>query len=589
MQWQKVMPWFCRDEEEEEEPVTLSERCRKARSLAIKAAASQPLSAESNDIVAAEIEYEFQDHDEASPTNKSKRAKLSPMETSSQMKTRAIKGWLPIIMKNPQCSKAGKRMDGLAVDGQLQILARYVADKAGSTVMQRLGPIALLSKWNDLNISGGWPPTEEMVIRYTESIDANAAKTRVMRLLESIKFMAGSFQFPRSVLEIGDSRYLAGMALQRVQEMPKLRTMKALTLEFICRIEHMLSEALTVTIRMVAGGILILVYFRSRINDADIILSFCFFETRICMEVQDTKTSRCREVVILMSPVATLTGKKWLEEFFIWRQDQGAPLGEGWPLFPSRKGSSWIKSQSRTADVNEIFWSLQVRLNPLSIPERKTSHACKHALLDAAVIFGIDKQSRQALGYHKDAKNKSVETYAPSTLLAPILKLDEMIIEYAAGRLDPDKIRTPKPRKLLVAHEAELDMGAHDQSSSVTSSQEESEGGSEASAEIQDIAQEEIAEACTAEVQISERLFINMSNNKRHKGRINDDTLTACGNPLGTNIIPLAAGMESEEVDAKFICSNCFGRSIEKRKAIARCMSDPTEPLINNLKVGTDS
>ena len=513
-----------------------------------------------------------------------RRPKLAAAETQKNMKTRAAKGWLTIVMRSPASSQAGRRVSNAAASEHLEIIECYLMDKAPTTAVQRLAPISLMARWFDANAEG-WPPSEEAIVRYvTCNLSVTAAKTSMTRLLEAVKFMAGTFQYAKSTMCVGESRYLAGKALQQLMLMPRIKKTKALTLEFLSRLEHYYLHAdITVELKMVAGGLLFLAYYRIRFNDADEVIEVIFYMDRITAEVRDTKTSGVREVVILMTPAKTLTNEDWLEDFFQWREQQGAPLGGSWPLFPARDGDEWIKQQCKVADVNEVFWAIQIQLYPLgSPPERKTSHACKHAMLDAAAVWGLDKPTRRCLGYHKDPTSRAVDTYAPSTQIVPVRRLGEMIEAYSEGKFDPDATRKPMARKMMAAKHNEMSAGGDTSSDQESASEAEQQEPSE---EVRQRVQEEIVDACSRVVTPTDQRYMNLNNNKIHCGREGDETLTACGNPIGLNIVPMATGEELEQIDIEFICQNCFGRSLEKRQAVARRMSKPAEPLCDNLQV----
>ena len=402
------------------------------------------------DAVAPTYGLDLFDFDNAEGPPSKKRAKLAMAETKDSLKVRSIAGWLPIINTNPESSNAGRRLlkSSGSESEMLDIIACYLMDKSGNTSIQRLGPVSLLWRWSS-DGDKGWPPTEETIIAYAAEMMGYTSKSTLSRLLEAVKFMGGTFQFGRSVVAAAESRFLAGKALKKVLEMPKIAKTKALELQFLCKLEHLVVHGeLTVEVKMVMGGILILAYFRARINDADVIIKFIFYASRISMEVRDTKTSLSRHVVILMAPTATLSGILWLDYFYLWRENQNAPLGDHWPLFPSRKNGVWEKTQARTGDVNALFWAAQVIASPMSVPKvKKTSHSAKHSFLDAAAVWGMDRQSRQTLGYHKDSRNKATDTYTPNMLIAPVAKLNEMILQFQSGKFDPDGERAPTLRK----------------------------------------------------------------------------------------------------------------------------------------------
>ena len=516
---------------------------------------------------------------------KRKKPRMTAGETQVALKARAAKGWLRVILINPKASQAGRKAVAVEDSGDLRldVILCYLEDKAPNTAIQRLAPVSLLANWSQQCIQH-WPPNEETLGRYMqETASKSIAKTTYTRLIESVKFMAGVFQFAKSLLVEYDSRYLNGKALRQLKLMPKPVKAKALSLEFVAQLEHFfLHTKVVVELRMVAGGLLILVYFRIRFSDADEILEVVMFEDRITLQVRETKTSLVRQLVILMTTVNTLTGEEWFEEFQEWRSSQGAPLADGWPLFPTRANGRWEKVQCRVDDINELFWVIQLRICPAAAQAlRKRTHSCKYAFLDAAVIYGISKPARKCLGYHKDSSDRSVDTYAPSTQIEPVRQLGQMVKDYSLGIFDPDRLRRPRAKQVVTARQSELT--AQSSSSSEASADEDEEG--EPTMEVQELAAEQIVEAINDEPTPSDLTYLNVLNNKVHKGRINDLTLTWCGNPIGTNIVPMSSGAELGEIDVELICQNCYGRSLAIRQAVARRLSEPTEPLETDLAV----
>ena len=576
---------------------TPEERMRKARQLALQYAREpSPVVEKSSSSACAQVDLGGDEDDDLFAFDEAKSffkkrkvptfGRLNPSESEVAKKERAAKGWLHVLLKEPLASMAGRKLAKAKEEDRLKIVFRYAADKAPNTLVQRLGPIAFYVRWQEAEEPDGWPPTEDSLARHIEtSFHEKTAKTRIGRLLQAVRFL-GTFEFAKAVVHAGQSRYLSGMSTLCLQQMPKRKSAKALKLQFVCRIETaFMTVELSVTIKMMAGAILVLIYFRARISDVDCIYSFEVFESRIEMEVEKTKTSKVREKVTLMAPSVTLTRREWALEYKDWRREQGIPLEDGWPLVPSRCNGLWMKQQAETGDVNQLFAAFQIRLNPgVSSPTVHTSQHCKATFLDAAAIFGITKPDRLTLGYHKNSADNSVNTYAPSTLLGPLSQLSNMVTEFADGKFDPDRQREPVRKARMAATQSDfLQEEASTGASSESSDSEAVEGvTSEAEAE----AQAEIAEACITSNEADDRWFLNTTNNRRHKGRLNNVYVTACGNAVGGNIVPLAEGQEESQVDVNLLCKTCFGRSLEKRRTVAIRMSEPAEPLLDNIMKG---
>ena len=313
-------------------------------------------------------------------------------------------------------------------------------------------------------------------------------------------------------------------------------------------------------LHMMAGSMLVLVYFRARLGDTDIVISVAIYEDRMEMLVEDTKTSKLRVQPVLMAPGATLSGLVWFPDFISWRENQGAPIGNSWPLFPALKDEEWLQKPARNGDINELMTAV---VSSLGISSKVTSHRCKGALLDAAVVYGIKKPARLILGYHVDNADKAVNAYAPSIQHEPVSQLNNMIKAYAAGKWDPDRIREPK--KIV------------EKSSSSSDDSSSAEKSSPASSDIEAIAQEEIVKSCVPEDEIDTRWCQNITNDKVHRGR-RGEQMTICNNPIGERI----RLVDKDDIDEQTadLCLTCFGRTLTKRREMVRRMS---ETLLENL------
>ena len=517
------------------------------------------------DCLDVDLEFEDEEFRLGSPTKKRKGRglKLTTAESKQALKERATIGWLKIILLDVDASLAGRRLKDKDSEEQMKIMRVYAAKKSGNTLINRLGPVSKYARWAVApGIQSGWPPSEEAVIDYIDkTFNGETAKSCISRLQQSLNMMAHAFQFGRSVKSIGESVYIEGLAVQMLQDMPPVKSAKALRLDMVTIIEAAVYyRKLGRVLHMMAGNMLILVYFRARLGDTDRVITIAVYEDRVEMLVEDTKTSKLRVQPALMAPGATLSGLVWLPDFISWRRKQGAPIGDSWPLFPSLKEGQWVQKPARNGDINELMTAV---VSSLGISAKVTSHRCKGALLDAAVVYGIKKPVRLILGYHVDNADKAVNAYAPSIQHEPVSQLNRMVIAYAEGKWDPDRIREPKK-----------DLKESSSSSDGSSSDGKS---SKASSDIEAIAQEEIVMSCLAEDEVDTRWCKNFTNDKVHRGR-RGEQMTACNNPIGERI-RLVDKDDIDEATAD-LCLICFGRTLTRRREMLRRMS---EPLLENL------
>ena len=528
--------------------------------------------------------FEFEDEEcmLGSPSKKSrKRTKLkyqlAPAEAKKVLRDKLVKGWTSVIMLKPSASRAGKRASQKATfELQCEVVSVYLEEKSENTMAQRLSPVNAYIVWVDTDVIDKWPPNEDLIADYLEdAITSKSGKTKTKRLIEAMTFTAGVFQFGSTMRHIGESKYLGGLAIRALKAMPPRRKAIAFLFEFVCIMEVAIAKRLlTGPLYMVIGVTLNLIYFRARFNDPDLIIRFEVFVDRVEMQVNDTKTSKLNQEVIMMSPTESLTGLDWLAEYRCWRQEQSAPLEEGWPLMPALKDGLWIKSQAKNGDFNVL---LNAGLQILGIKIRKLSHDCKATFLDAAVAYGLEKDVRYRLGYHVDAADRSLDSYAASNQLLPIKKLSKLIVDYREGDFDPDAMRKSIPVKASTSGSKE---GQSDDEQEEDGKSEEGSEGSGAASDIEALAQAELAAASNEDCKVDDRWFENISNGKLHRGRYNETDVTACGNFVGNTLRRMASGLDDYDPTLKY-CQNCFGKTEEKQREMVRRMAEPLECFLS--------
>lgn len=151
--------------------------------------------------------------------------------------------------------------------------------------------------------------------------------------------------------------------------------------------------------------------------------------------------------------------------------------------------------------------------------------------------------------------------------------MSEIIERYKNGDFDPDEIRRPIPLERGKTYSIECDKGEEDDLSHAESDE------SNASSDVEALAQAEIAAVCDKPLQMDNRWLQNISNNKIHRGRLHVEELTACGNFIGATIVLMACGVEDFDPSLDY-CFNCFGKTEEKRRETVRLMNEPLEDFL---------
>ena len=247
---------------------------------------------------------------------------------------KAIHGWASIIMLKPEASKAGRRAQKSNLEAH-EVIGRYVSDKATNTLITRLHPMSGYIKWT-MGFETRWPPDEDLAIKYAESELMEKGKTAVQSFVGSLSFAAYIFGFGRSVSDAAASKYLAGLAAEKVRELGARKSAVPIDLEIVVIIELALVRGeLTLILAVAAVGTLYLIYYRARCNDMDMIINpeeKAEFKTA---DVGSTKTAKdTRARLRMMAPSETLSGEDWWSAALEVRESIGIPF-EGGPLFPS--------------------------------------------------------------------------------------------------------------------------------------------------------------------------------------------------------------------------------------------------------------
>ena len=528
-----------------------------ARSLWLLPSASTSMSGKEDPV-------EGGDDDREVPELKPKKIRLTirvaPDKPMARMK--AIHGWASIIMLKPEASKAGRRAQKSRLEAH-EVIGRYVSDKATNTLITRLHPMSGYIKWT-AGFETRWPPDEDLAIEYSESELMEKGKTAVQSFVGSLSFTAYIFGFGRSVSDAAASKYLAGLAAEKVRELGARKSAVPIDLEIVVIIELALVRGeLTLILAVAAVGTLHLIYYRARCNDMDMIIKLEAKAEFKIAEVDSTKTAKdTRAKLRMMAPRETLSGEDWWSAALEVRESIGIPL-EGGPLFPSYVEEQWIPKQACTGDIIKLVQRL---LQALGVPDPHiyTSHACRKTLLNAATLYGMAKEETQRLAYHTVSGGRAIEAYTPDALVRPVQKLAELIKDFRCGKFS------------LENRDAAVAVGA--ESVNIESSSDEEVDCSDEESELQLSAKMEAAEFQMSEEKCDSRLFVNIHSGALHRGRTGDLGRMHCGRL----IMKTYREIESEADKKKWLqsasietCDQCFTKDRMIAKALMRRISEP--------------
>ena len=269
-----------------------------------------------------------------------------------------------------------------------------------------------------------WPPTVKGSRDYIEKVLVQAAPTALARFLESLLFIVYVFKYGRAALDTGQSLYYRGLANLNLQRLGIRKQAQPIAMHVIATMEAVImSGSHSILVRVVMGGLLCLVYFRARAGDMSEILSFVIYNTFIECSTRDAKTSsKDRLQTTLLAPRVTVSGLDWWPVFVDLRNFLGIPL-EGGALFPSlTSDDQWVNVQSVMSDIIALI-RMVATIAGADNAQLLGTHSGKVTMLAAAVLFGILKEVRARLGYHKVAGDRSINSYARELLYEPVQQM----------------------------------------------------------------------------------------------------------------------------------------------------------------------
>ena len=104
------------------------------------------------------------------------------------------------------------------------------------------------------------------------------------------------------------------------------------------------------------------------------------------------------------------------------------------PPFPACKNDKWIKAPGSLSAFNSALNGILVRAGSL---QKVTSHALKTTLLSWSCSYGLSKESRKTLGYHKSYGDGSVRAYCRDHLNFPVSQLEKMLGDIRDKKFHP--------------------------------------------------------------------------------------------------------------------------------------------------------
>ena len=278
-----------------------------------------------------------------------------------------------------------------------------------------------------------------------------------------------------------------------------------------------------------------------------------------------------------MCPRVTLSGLDWQSALIEYRESKGIPIGK-FPMFPARGNDEWLKVSASLVDVNAVVTSVLIEQK---VPEADFSsiHRFKLFLLACAAKYGMKREPRRILGYHKDPSS-AVRAYEREVQTKPLMELASMIKVIKEGKFNPDmNMDEMWVEGLPVPLE---DKEAASVSSGNESSTDESmhrATDDDSSGEEAGLGRERLAEVVSGNhKQRDDRIYQHVESDKVHLG-LSGSLVKAFCNTLLNSCRRLTIGVEDEVDEHMALCQTCFGKDAKKAKAFMMRITRPDEEL----------
>ena len=412
----------------------------------------------------------------------------------------AIAGFVALILQDPDSFGEARLLaqsGDKALDTLHDHLTSVLARKATGTLTKRLGSWRLFEKWavNEGHATA-LPLSEALVHQYATSSKVSKVATRLQAFLEAIGFAVRVLGLDSDYAKF---TYSSGRlkGLSSVYQLSKgpVKQARPLRLSHILVLEDILFSPGNAQESVIAGGILAMLYARSRCNDAQhsqaLVCDFLGDEGFLELQSSDIKTAtsvaKRRRLLPMVAPAKGLSSRSWAQRWMRLRTELGLSLAEGFPVLPELSRGGFIPEPMSSQRVSA--WLIELLLQH-GVPESEldgvSSHSLKCTLLSWAAKFGLPADVRRFLGHHTKAEDGSLLIYGRDNAAGPLRSLVLMLSAVRAGAFMPDLTRSgrfiPREERVsiscpgpAVAPELVLNPDMEDLSDSESSSDSEDE------------------------------------------------------------------------------------------------------------------
>ena len=337
-----------------------------------------------------------------------KTGNISAKPIDADRRNEALLAILTILTMVPAATVIGAKVAAAEAGEAIRLVRLALIKKRTNTLLTRLAAINAYLRWA-VKKQLKWPPAEGELYDYLQVACTSASPaTRASSILGAVRFWHHDFK--GTLGHIIDDPILEGWSIEQMQRLGVRQQCDILPRLVLESWENILVNGVLPKHELLIIGVFLLhVALRARHSDLDHLLGISNKDGMIEVMVSQTKNSGAigdRLKLSLIGPELLLTGHKWFDSWMDLRQQMEIPI-PGFPIFPSRQHGKWGKTPAAFGAFNSALHAILSR-EASPVAGKFTSHSLKTTLLAWSASFGLHKDDRATLGYHRASKDSSV-------------------------------------------------------------------------------------------------------------------------------------------------------------------------------------
>ena len=373
------------------------------------------------------------------------------------VRSKALERLKVFMMDNPEASGLGRSLLGdisaLQSESYIASTIRDVfSNKATKTLVKRAMSLSKFALFCKLKKCPVLPIDEKQVYDYmlTECIGSSS---RAQQLAEALNFCGGTMQVDGAT-EAASSPRVKGICFRYNLTKRPFRQAQVLSVLMVSALESILaSPAEFLPDRIFAGHCLMCIHGRLRWSDSQAMLAINidqsddgkgFVEAKSLQSKTATTASLKTTFLPLTALLTGVSTAKWAHTWLDLRTEANLVMGGSLPVMPSVLATgTFSKFPLDSSSASKWLKELLVRAG-FSREEVAgiSSHSLKATALSWTAKYGLSRETRQILGYHRVQGAQSALHYSRDEQAGPLQYLQTCYDEITAGTFNPDSTRS---------------------------------------------------------------------------------------------------------------------------------------------------